>query len=57
MQTRAQLLTKSGSAAVYHMAHRLICIALAARVKPDSAPIRKQLGCLKREACQLLKSV
>ncbi len=47
----------SHCAAVYHMAHRLTCIALAAKEKPHSAFARKQLGRLKREACQLLSNV
>ena len=57
MQTRAQLLSDDNIAAVYHMAHRLTCIALAAKEKPDGAFVRKQVGRLEREACQLLRDV
>ena len=59
MQTRAQLLSDDNIAAVYHMAHRLTCIALAAKEKPlaDAVFVRKQVGRLKREACQLLRDV
>ena len=37
------------------MAHRIVCIAHAAKDKPDSVDARKQLGSLKREVRKVLQ--
>ena len=42
--------------AVYSIAHRITCVAQAARDKPESLDVRKQLGSLKREAMRALRS-
>ena len=41
--------------AVYSMAHRIVCIAHAAKEKLGSVDARKQLGALKREAQKMLQ--